>query len=98
MPSGQRPTHYYLWYRVAGDPATARRAIDAVLRDLAIQCGVQGRVLVRRDDPRTWMEIYENVADAAAFEQALAAAVQRHDAARFAEAGTRHAEPFVAAT
>ena len=61
-------------------------------------CGVQGRVLVRRDDPRTWMEIYENVADTAAFELALAAAVQRHEAARFAEGGKRHTEPFVAAT
>lgn len=98
MRSGRGPTHYYIWYRLHGDPAAARHAVDGVLRDLAIQCGVQGRFLVRRDDPRTWMEIYENVADAPAFEQALAAAVQRHDAARFAESGARHAEPFVAAT
>ena len=97
MPSGQRPTHYYIWYRQSGDASAARKAVDAVLRDIAIACGVQGRVLVRRDDPRTWMEIYENVADAAAFEQALAAAVQRHEAAGFAEDRTRHAEPFVAA-
>ncbi len=91
-----RPTHYYVWYRVDGDVITARNAIDGILRDLAIQCGVKGRVLARRDDPRTWMEIYEQVRDTAAFELALAAAVQRHDATRFAEGGRRHAEPFVA--
>lgn len=98
MPPALRHTHYYVWYRIEGDPASARKAVDGVLRDIAIQCGVNGRVLVRRDDPRTWMEIYEKVADTAAFELALLAAVQRHEAAGFAEAGRRHAEPFVAAT
>jgi len=97
MAPPRRLTHYYIWYRVEGDFVAARNAVDAVVRDLGIQCGVKGRVLVRRDDPRTWMEIYERVGDHAAFELALSAAVLRHGAARFAEGGKRHTEPFVAA-
>jgi hypothetical protein len=89
-------THYYVWYRVQGDFVDARASISAVLRDVSLHTGVTGRLLVRRDDPRTWMEIYENVVDAARFEQALVAAALRHDAARFAEGKERHLEPFVA--
>lgn len=88
-------THYYIWYRVEGDVAAARSAVDAVLRDMSIQCGVAGRVLVKRDDPRTWMEIYEKVGDAQGFEVALSVAVQRHGAGRVAEGGRRHTEAFV---
>lgn len=89
-------THYYIWYRVAGDPAGARAAVDAALHDVFLQAGVSGRVLVRRDDPRTWMEVYEHVADGALFERALAAAVARHGLARHAEGDARHVEPFIA--
>ena len=46
-----------------------------------VHAGVTGRVLVRRDDPRTWMEIYEHVADARLFERELAAGVARHEVA-----------------
>jgi len=92
-----RPVHFYVWYRVNGDPATVRAAIDAVLRDLALRTHVSGRVLVRRDDPRTWMEVYEHVGDAPLFERELAAAVLRHGIAGLVEGGQRHAEPFVAA-
>jgi len=38
---------------------------------------VRGRLLHRRDDPATWMEIYEGVADERAFDASLAAAVER---------------------
>lgn len=98
MRAARHHSHYYVWYRIEGDPAAVRRSVDGVLRDIALQCGVKGRVLVRRDDPRTWMEIYEKVADTAAFEVALQAAVQRHAAASHAEGGRRHVEAFVAAT
>lgn len=87
--------HYYVWYRVAGDLGAARTAVDALLRDVLASAGVTGRVLVRRDDPRTWMEIYENVADACLFEENLERAALRHDIARVAEGGRRHVEPFV---
>jgi len=91
-----RVTHYYIWYRVAGDPVAARAKVDALLADLFLRAGVTGRVLVRRDDPRTWMEIYEHVADVPLFERELAAGIARHDVTRCAEDGVRHAEPFVA--
>jgi Domain of unknown function (DUF4936) len=89
-------THYYVWYRIVGDPAAARAAIDALLADLFRHAGVTGRVLVRRDDPRTWMEIYEHVADVPLFERELAASAARHAVAHWAEDGKRHTEPFVA--
>lgn len=88
--------HYYVWYRVAGDPSAARAAVDATLHDVFRHAGVTGRVLVRRDDPRTWMEVYEHVGDAPLFERELAAAVLRHRLAEHAEGGARHLEPFVA--
>jgi len=88
--------HYYVWYRVKGDAAHAQAAVDALLHDVFRNAGVMGRVLVRRDDPRTWMEIYEHVGDAALFERELIAAVDRHRVAGFAEDGRRHTEPFVA--
>lgn len=34
-------------------------------------CGVRGRWMRRRDDPTTYMEVYEAVADEAAFEAVL---------------------------
>jgi hypothetical protein len=89
-------SHYYVWYRVAGDPGAARGAVAALLRDVRVATGVAGRVLVRRDDPTTWMEVYEDVADVGRFEDALAAGVARHGVAGFAQGGARHAEPFVA--
>ena len=89
-------SHYYVWYRVAGDPAAARAAVDALLRDVLGATGVAGRLLVRRDAPTTWMEVYEDVADAEGFDHALAAGVARHGVAAYVEGGVRHAEPFVA--
>ena len=89
-------THYYVWYRITGDPAAARKAVAALFADLFLHAGVAGRVLVRRDDPRTWMEVYEHVADEPLFERELAAGLARHGVARWAEDGKRHTEPFVA--
>ena len=89
-------SHYYVWYRVTGDPAAARAAMDALLRDVQRATGVAGRVLVRHDDPATWMEVYEGVAGVQRFEAALAAGVVRHAVTRYAEDGARHTERFVA--
>ena len=35
------------------------------------ECGVRGRWMRRRDDPATYMEVYEGVTDEAAFEALL---------------------------
>lgn len=74
-----------------------RVAIAAMMADLSRRTGVSGRLLVRRDEPATWMEIYEDVADAAMFERELSGAVVRHGIARLDGMGNRHIEAFVAA-
>jgi Domain of unknown function (DUF4936) len=90
--------HYYVWYRVPGQQAQMMRAVTAMQNDVAKYTGIRGRVLWRRDDPQTWMEIYENVDAPDSFEAALAAAVRRHDADALAADHARHLEAFVAPT
>ncbi|MEP7182444.1 MAG: DUF4936 family protein [Betaproteobacteria bacterium] len=90
------PTHVYVYYRVVRDTAGARAAIGAMLTEIERRTGVAGRLLARRDDPQTWLEIYEPVTRVAAFERALATAVAVHDAASVAEDGRRHVERFAA--
>jgi len=88
----------YVYYRVArpDDPA-ALALVHAVQEDVRGATGVAGRLLRRRDDPATWMEVYEGVADAEAFERALEAALARHAFGSVLAAGAvRHAERFVA--
>lgn len=87
-------THYFVWYRVPGDPAAARGAVNAVMQEIAKQTGVIGRLLMRPDTPPTWMEVYESVADAPRFDVAYAAAVARNNVATHAPEG-RHLERFV---
>ena len=68
-----------------------------MLAHLFLHAGVTGRVLVRRDDPRTWMEIHEHVADVPLFERELAAGVARHDVSALRSRTARGTtEPFVA--
>lgn len=86
---------YFVWYRLAGDACEARSAVTAMMLDVAIACGVVGRLLKRADDPATWMEVYEAVDDPDAFERALAGALARHGADGYADGG-RHVERFVA--
>jgi quinol monooxygenase YgiN len=65
-------THYYVYYRV--DPARLeelRRAVAQLLDAIERETGVRGRWLRRRDEPTTFMEVYEGVADGAAFEAVL---------------------------
>ena len=88
-------THFYVWYTVTSDRADAVRAVAALIAAVEDETGVAGRVLARRDDASTWMEIYENVGDAAAFERALGALAGRHDVARIS-GGVRHVERFAA--
>ncbi len=88
--------HYYIWYRVHGNRAHAQHVIAALLDDVAARTAIRGRVLVRRDDPATWMEIYEGVTAPEDFERELFEAATRHDAAAVADEGARHVEAFVA--
>ena len=78
--------------------AELRSAVRAMFLALQRECGVRGRWLRRRDDLATYMEIYEDVSDAAAFERLLAQASERHGVSDCLAVGSvRWAEIFVAA-
>ena len=65
-------TNYYVYYKL--DPARAgelRAAIDRVLATVEGATGIRGRWMRRRDDPATYMEVYEGVRDESAFEALL---------------------------
>ena len=65
-------TSYYVYYRVAPDRAAGlRKDIERLFGLIEASTGVRGRWMRRRDDPGTYMEIYENIADGAAFEALL---------------------------
>jgi hypothetical protein len=84
----------YLYYRI--DPArkaTAAKRIDALLEAMAEHCARTPRRVVRCDDATTWMEIYEGIADYAAFATALDAAALDFGCATFTRGG-RHVECF----
>ena len=72
-------TSYYVYYRVPPANATrARRAVDALQRELSDATGITGRLMRRRDDESTWMEVYEDVPDGVRFEAKLAKLADRH--------------------
>jgi len=87
---------YYIYYRVpAKNAARARTAVSALQRELSDMTGIGGRLLRRRDDEATWMEIYENVQDGARFEAGLAELVERHGiSALLAPGSSRKQEVF----
>ena len=75
--------HYYVYYRV--EPARLeelRAVVAALFSEVHAATRIQGRLQRRRDDPSTWMEIYENVADPADFERALEGALRECDFTR----------------
>jgi Domain of unknown function (DUF4936) len=88
---------YFVYYRSTATAPAVRAAVGAMQAALARTTGVQGRLLRRVDDDRTWMEIYEAVAQPEHFERELAAATL---AARLetllAPGASRHIERFTA--
>jgi hypothetical protein len=64
--------NYYVYYKV--DPkrvAELRAGIERLFDVVERECGVRGRWMRRRDDPVTYMEVYEDVKDTAKFETVL---------------------------
>ncbi|HVO87884.1 MAG TPA: DUF4936 family protein [Casimicrobiaceae bacterium] len=92
------PTHFYVWYTVRGELANAMEKVSGLMSAVEARTGIAGRVLARRDDASTWMEIYEGVDDAARFERVLSELAREHDALSFIEDGRRHTERFAALT
>jgi len=65
-------TSYYVYYRVEPDKLPAlRERIEQILSTVERATGVRGRWMRRRDEPSTYMEVYEDVADERAFEALL---------------------------
>ena len=87
-------THAYIYYRI--DPVQETMAagrIDALLAAMTAYCAWPPRRLRGCDDPALWMEVYEGIADHAAFASALDAALRRIDCGAFTR-GERHLECF----
>jgi hypothetical protein len=64
--------NYYIYYKLTAEQARELRpAVDSLFAKIKAQCGIQGRWMRRRDDPATYMEVYEGVGDEAAFEALL---------------------------
>jgi uncharacterized protein DUF4936 len=87
---------YYVYYKVPRENAArARAAVDLLQRELAAATGVRGRLLRRRDDESTWMEIYDDVPDPARLESALDELAHRHGiAGLLAPGSSRRREVF----
>lgn len=71
--------NYYVYYKLnAEQVARASSLVNELFEQIKQKFGVHGRWMRRRDDPSTYMEVYEGVRDAAAFE-----ALMKSEAARF---------------
>lgn len=61
--------NYYVYYKLEADRLPpARSRVKELFDKIEKQLGVRGRWMRRRDDPTTYMEVYEGVTDEAAFE------------------------------
>ena len=61
--------NYYVYYKVPAERVASLRPLVQQLFSLVkVEFKVEGRWMRRRDDPGTYMEVYEGVADEAAFE------------------------------
>jgi Domain of unknown function (DUF4936) len=64
--------NYYVYYKVSpAQLATLRPRVDALFDAIEKEFGVRGRWMQRRDDPTTYMEVYEGVSDERGFEALL---------------------------
>ena len=61
--------NYYIYYKVSPEKVEGLRpSVEALFSLVEKQLGVRGRWMRRRDDPATYMEVYEGVGDERAFE------------------------------
>jgi hypothetical protein len=64
--------NYYVYYKVeAGRVPLVGSFVNELFEKIEQQFGIRGRWMRRRDDPSTYMEVYEGVKDAQAFEALL---------------------------
>jgi len=68
-------TNYFVYYRVDLTRLEYFRSeVEILFKAIESRTGVRGRWMHRRDDPSTYMEVYEGVTDEPAFEALLARA------------------------
>ena len=64
--------NYYVYYKVsAAQLDQVRPRVEDLFRRAKLDFGVTARWMRRRDDPTTYMEVYEDVGDEAGFEALL---------------------------
>ena len=92
-------TNYFVYYRTdAGRISALRLSVQELFKVIERETGVRGRWMRRRDEPTTYMEIYEGVRDADAFDALLESHCERLGLQRFLAAGAaRRREIFIAA-
>ena len=65
-------TNYYVYYRIDAARLDALgSSIQELFKVIELEIGVRGRWMRRRDEPATYMEVYEQVKDERAFEALL---------------------------
>ena len=70
--------NYYVYYRI--EPSRLRELwplVQQLFLEIEQQTGIRGRWMRRRDDPTTYMEVFEGVKDEGEFEKLLASASAR---------------------
>jgi hypothetical protein len=83
--------NYYVYYKIPpGRSNEVRSQVEALFALIEKQTRIRGRWMRRRDDPTTYMEVFEGVEDEAAFEALLA-----REGARFGV--QRKVERFISA-
>jgi len=92
-------TNYYVYYRIDAarlDPL--RSSVQELFTAIERETGVRGKWLRRRDEPDTYMEVYEGVKNDQAFEALLERECERLRLARLLAGGAaRRTEIFIAA-
>jgi hypothetical protein len=64
--------NYYVYYRLEPSRLRVRwPLVQQIFLEIEKQTGIRGRWMRRRDDPSTYMEVFEGVQDEAAFEALL---------------------------
>ena len=88
--------HYYIYYRVNPSfEAEAATAVKQIQHDIQTEANIAGKLLIKREEPLLWMEVYEGVATAEAFEATLNNAVEKIGFERLLQPGSsRKTESF----
>jgi hypothetical protein len=64
--------NYYVYYKVSAERLDeVRGQVESLFSAIEEKTGVRGRWMRRRDDPTTYMEVYEGIEDERGFEALL---------------------------